>query len=481
MSTFQNSLAHAQARDAADPLRAFRDEFHFPLHDGKPVLYFTGNSLGLQPKAAADALKQELDDWARFGVEGHFHAKHPWYSYHEELTPSLARLVGALPEEVVAMNQLTSNLHFLMVSFYRPSFASPSTSLRAGAQDGPKRRKILTETRPFPSDTYAFASQIAFHGGDPDTDLVEVQPRPGEHTLRTEDIIAKINELGEALALVCFGGVNFYTGQAFDMAAITKAAHAVGAVAGFDLAHAAGNLHLKLHDWNVDFACWCSYKYLNSGPGSVAGAFVHQRHLGPKPARGLPTQEGILRDKRSSPAGSLSGDPTHVSQGDPADVYLGNGLPLFAGWWGHDKAERFKMERTFKPMPTAEAWQVSNAPVFSMAVHRVALEQFDRAGIANLRAKSEGLTAYLEFVIAEVARATNTHLEVITPSDPRQRGAQLSILAHGHGRSLFDELTRRGVVADWREPNVIRVAPVPMYNSYEDVWRFGDVLTKCLS
>ncbi len=460
MSRFENTLAFAQARDAADPLRTFRNEFHFPQHEGKRVLYFTGNSLGLQPKAAADALKQELDDWARFGVEGHFRAKHPWYSYHEELTPMLARLVGALPEEVVAMNQLTSNLHFLMVSFYRPSGS---------------RRKILTETRPFPSDTYAFASQIGFHGGDPKQDLIEVQPRAGEHTLRTEDIVAKINELGNELALVCFGGVNFYTGQAFDMEAITKAAHGVGAKAGFDLAHAAGNLHLKLHGWNVDFACWCSYKYLNSGPGSVAGAFVHQRHLGKdlKPPQGLPRNEGTLRDKGTSPAGSLAGDP--------AEVYLGHGLPLFAGWWGHDKSERFKMERTFKPMPTAEAWQVSNAPVFSMAVHRVALEQFDRASIANLRAKSEALTAYLGFIIAEVATATNTKLEIITPSDPVQRGAQLSILAHGHGKGLFDELTRRGVVADRREPNVIRVAPVPMYNSFEDVWRLGDVLEECLT
>jgi len=419
----ENTLAYAQAQDAKDPLRAFRSEFHFPQHQGKNVLYFTGNSLGLQPKAAADALKQELDDWARYGVEGHFQAKHPWYSYHEELTPSLARLVGAMPEEVVAMNQLTSNLHFLMVSFYRPSG---------------KRKKILTETRPFPSDTYAFASQIAFHGGDPDTDLVEVQPRPGEHTLRNEDIVAKIDELGDELALVCFGGVNFYTGQAFDMSAITRAAHAVDAVAGFDLAHAAGNLHLKLHDWNVDFACWCSYKYINSGPGSVAGVFVHQRHLGKQ-------------------------------------------LPLFAGWWGHDKSERFKMDRTFKPMPTAEAWQVSNAPVFSMAVHRVALEQFDRAGIANLRAKSEQLTGYLAFIIAEVEKATGTRLEVITPSEPTQRGCQLSILAHGHGKALFNRITERGVIADWREPNVIRVAPVPMYNSFEDVCRFGQILTDVLS
>jgi kynureninase len=421
--TFENSLAYARACDANDALHAFRSEFHFPQHDGRDVLYFTGNSLGLQPKGAAEALKQELDDWARFGVEGHFRAKHPWYSYHEELTPSLARLVGALPEEVVAMNQLTSNLHFLMVSFYRPTG---------------KRRKILTEQRPFPSDTYAFASQIAFHGGDPDADLVEVQPRPGEHTLCTEDIVAKINELGDTLALVCFGGVNFYTGQAFDMAAITRAAHAVGATAGFDLAHAAGNLHLQLHDWNVDFACWCSYKYLNSGPGSVAGAFVHQRHLGKH-------------------------------------------LPLFAGWWGHDKGERFKMERTFKPMPTAEAWQVSNAPVFSMAVHRAALQLFDRAGIAHLRAKSEQLTGYLAFIITGVEKVTGTHLEVITPKDPAQRGCQLSILAHGHGKALFNRITERGVVADWREPNVIRLAPVPLYNSFEDVYRFGEILTECLS
>ncbi len=420
---FENTPAFAKAQDAADPLRAFRDEFLFPQHDGKPAIYFTGNSLGLQPKGAADALKQELDDWARFGVEGHFLAKHPWYSYHEELTASTARMVSALPEEVVVMNQLTSNLHFLLVSFYRPTG---------------NRVKILTETRPFPSDTYAFASQIAFHGGDPDRDLVEVQPRAGEHTLRTEDIVARINELGEELALVCFGGVNFYTGQAFDMAAITKAAHAVGAVAGFDLAHAAGNLHLKLHDWNLDFACWCSYKYLNSGPGSVAGVFVHQRNLG-------------------------------------------KGLPLFAGWWGHDKAERFKMDRTFKPMPTAEAWQVSNAPVFSMAVHRVALEQFDRAGISNLRAKSEQLTGYLAFIIAEVAKETGSNLEVITPNDPSQRGCQLSILAHGHGKALFNKLAERGVIADWREPNVIRVAPVPLYNSFEDVYRFGGILKDALS
>jgi kynureninase len=368
-------------------------------------------------------LKQELDDWAALGVEGHLKAKHPWYSYHEELTAFTARLVGARDSEVVVMNQLTSNLHFLLVSFYQPKG---------------KRKKILTEQRPFPSDTYAFASQIAFHGGDPGTDLVEVQPRPGEYALRTEDIIERINELGDELALVCFGGVNFYTGQAFDMAAIAKAAHAVGAFAGYDLAHAAGNLDLKLHEWNVDFAAWCTYKYLNSGPGSVGGAFVHEAHHG-------------------------------------------KSLPLFAGWWGHDKHERFRMERTFKPMSTAEAWQVSNAPVFSMAVHRTALEQFDRAGIANLRMKSERLTGYLAFIIAEVAKATGANLEVITPSDPAQRGCQLSIVAHGKGKDLFHAISAKGVVADWREPNVIRVAPVPMYNSFEDAWRFGQTLKSALS
>ena len=419
---YKNDLPFAQAQDEADPLRDFREEFHFPQHEGRPVIYFTGNSLGLQPKAAAAALKQELDDWARLGVEGHFHAQHPWYSYHEELTNSTARLVGAKPEEVVVMNQLTSNLHFLLVSFFTPKG---------------KRKKILTEQRPFPSDTYAFASQIKFHGGDPDRDLIEMKARSGEHTLRTEDIVAKIKEIGDELALVCFGGVNFYTGQAFDMKAITEAAHDLGAIAGFDLAHAAGNLHMHLHDWNVDFACWCSYKYLNSGPGSVAGAFVHEQHLA-------------------------------------------EDLPRFAGWWGHDKKERFKMDRVFKPMQTAEAWQVSNAPVFSMAVHRVALEQFDRAGIEPLRQKSEKLTGYLEFIIDHVTQETGDRLEIITPRDPDQRGCQLSVIAQGHGRKLFDGLTDRGIVADWREPNVIRMAPVPLYNSFEDVYRFGVILKECL-
>ena len=415
--------AYAREADAADPLRDFRREFLFPQHEGRDVLYFTGNSLGLQPKGAALILQEELEDWARYGVEGHFQARRPWYSYHELFSESLARIVGAKPKEVVAMNGLTTNVHLLLVSFYRP--------------EG-RRRKILCEERPFPSDTYAMASQIAFHGGDPERDLVEMRPRKGEHTLRTEDIEARIAELGDELALVLFGGVNFYTGQAFDLEAITKAGHAAGALVGFDLAHAAGNIPLKLHDGGVDFACWCSYKYLNSGPGSVAGAFVHERHLG-------------------------------------------TDLPRFAGWWGHDKDERFKMERTFKPMPTAEAWQLSNAPVFAMAPHRASLDLFDQAGMDALVAKSRRVTAFLEAVIDQVASDTGKQLEIITPRDPEQRGCQLSVVLHGEGRALFDELTRRGVVADWREPNVIRLAPVPLYNGFQDVWRFGEVLKECQS
>jgi len=422
MSAYQNTSDFVRSMDAKDPLRAFRDEFLFPQHHGGPVIYFTGNSLGLQPKGAAAALKQELDDWARFGVEGHFQAKMPWFAYHEYFSESLARLVGAKPDEVVAMNGLTTNLHLLLVSFYRPTG---------------KRTKILCEERPFPSDTYAFNSQVEFHGLDPRTEVVFMKPRPGEHTLDMEDIEEKIDELGDELALVCFGGVNFLTGQAFNMGLITEHAHRVGAIAGFDLAHAAGNLKMDLHNWNVDFACWCSYKYLNSGPGGVAGAFVHERHH---------------REK----------------------------LPRFAGWWGHDKQERFKMEPEFKPIASAEAWQLSNAPVFSMAVHRASLDLFDRAGIDALRTKSVQLTNYLEFVIQGVAKDTGAQLEIITPSDADERGCQLSILAHGHGKALFTKLTERGVVADWREPNVIRAAPVPLYNSFEDVFRFGEILKAAL-
>lgn len=423
MSLSENIPEFVRRMDEKDPLRSFREEFLFPQHEGKPAIYFTGNSLGLQPKGAAAALKQELDDWARYGVEGHFQARMPWYSYHEYFSESLGKLVGAKPSEVVAMNGLTTNLHLLLVSFYRPSG---------------KRTKILCEERPFPSDTYAFKSQVEFHGLDPNIEVIFMQPRPGEHVLDMEDIEEKIDELGDELALVCFGGVNFLTGQVFDMGRITECAHRVGAIAGFDLAHAAGNVRLSLHGWDVDFACWCSYKYLNSGPGGIAGAFVHERHHKEK-------------------------------------------LPRFAGWWGHDKNERFKMEAEFKPMASAEAWQLSNAPVFSMAVHRASLDLFDRAGMDALCAKSRELTGYLMTVIEGVANDTGTNLEIITPNDASERGCQLSILAHGHGKSLFNKITEAGVVADWREPNVIRVAPVPMYNSFEDVWRFGQILKAALS
>lgn len=412
----------AQKIDSEDALKDFRGKFLFPQHQGAPVVYFTGNSLGLQPKTTKTYIEQELDDWAKFGVEGHFEARRPWFAYHEFLTEKTARIVGAQPKEVVCMNQLTVNVHLLMVSFYRPT---------------PQRYKIICEAKAFPSDQYALESQVKFHGFEPEKAIVEVAPREGEYEIRTEDILAAIEQHKNELALVFFGGVNYFSGQVFDMKTISVAAHGAGANVGFDLAHAAGNIELKLHDWNVDFACWCSYKYLNSGPGSVAGAFVHENHLG-------------------------------------------KNLPLFAGWWGHDKNTRFKMEKGFRPMPTAEAWQLSNAPVFSMAAHLASLDIFDEAGLDRLIQKSKGLTAYLEFVINEVNKlkfgGKNT-LEIITPSS---RGCQLSVVAHGYGKALFNKLTENGVIADWREPNVIRMAPVPLYNSYEDVFRFGEILLSIL-
>lgn len=409
--------------DQDDALSSFRSAYHFPHHEGRPVLYFTGNSLGLQPLHTAKYVQQALDDWARLGVEGHFRASHPWYSYHEILTESSARVVGARSSEVVVMNQLTVNLHLLLVSFYRPQG---------------KRRKILFEHKPFPSDHYAFESQARLHGLDPSDVLVEMKPRQGEWTLRTEDIVARIAELGDELACVCFGAVQYFTGQFFDIPAITAAAHAAGATCGFDLAHAAGNTPLSLHDDGVDFACWCSYKYLNSGPGGVAGAFVHERHH---------------RDRT---------------------------LVRLAGWWGHNKETRFRMEQGFDPITSAEGWQLSNAPVLSMAAHRAALDLFDRAGMERLRAKSIRLTAYLEFVLYEVKAATGVDLQIITPAEAEARGCQLSVVVPGSDRTLVTRLAAEGVVVDWREPHVIRVAPVPMYNSFEDVFSFGQILTRIL-
>lgn len=418
---FINTLDFAKDRDKNDKLRAFRSKFYFPQHEGKDVVYFTGNSLGLQPKTTSGFIQQELNDWAKFGVEGHFLAKNAWLPYHEFLTNSMAKIVGALPEETVMMNQLTVNLHLLMVSFYRPT---------------KQRYKILCEAKAFPSDQYALQSQIKFHGLDVNDALIEIEPREGEYHIRHEDIYSAIEKNKDSLALIMIGGVNYFSGQVFDMKSITEAGHKAGAIVGFDLAHGAGNLKLQLHDWNVDFACWCSYKYLNSGPGSVAGAFVHQKHL------------------------------------------KNTDLPMFAGWWGHDKKTRFLMDKTFVPMPTAERWQLSNAPVFSMAACRASLEIFEEAGMDALVEKSKVLTAYLEFIIEEVNKQKKNVLQIITPKE--NRGCQISIVAHGYGKPLYTKLIESGVIPDWREPNVIRCAPVPLYNSFEDVFRFGEILKSLL-
>jgi kynureninase len=419
--TFRNERGFAMKLDSLDPLAKHRSRFFFPQHSGQEVVYFTGNSLGLQPKTTQQYIQQELDDWSRFGVEGHFLAKNPWLSYHELLTEKMAKIVGALPKETVMMNQLTVNLHLLMVSFYRPD---------------KKRFKILCEAKAFPSDQYALQSQVEFHGFKKEDAIIEVSPRKGDYEIREEDILSAVEQHKDSLALIMIGGVNYFTGQVFDMKKITEAGHRAGAIVGFDLAHAAGNIELKLHDWNVDFAAWCSYKYLNSGPGSVAGAFAHERHL------------------------------------------ENTSLPIFAGWWGHDKETRFLMGNKFVPMRTAERWQLSNAPVFSMAACRASLDIFDEVGIKALTEKSRSLSDYLEFVVKEVGDKHGHCLEIITPK--KNRGCQVSIVAHGYGKSLYQKLIDNGVIPDWREPNVIRCAPVPLYNSFEDVFRFGQILDALL-
>ncbi|GAB4199983.1 MAG: kynureninase [Bacteroidia bacterium] len=400
-----------------DALASFRKEFLFPQHNGETVLYFTGNSLGLQPKTTQQYIEQELKDWAMYGVEGHFHAKRPWFSYHEFLTEKMAKIVGTLPEEVVMMNQLTSNLHFLMVSFYRPTG---------------KRKKILIEYPAFPSDVYAVQSQVKFHGGNPDTDVIMVKSTRDDHVIDEELVLQTIKQNKDELALVLIGGVNYLSGQVFDIEKITHAAHEAGATCGWDLAHAAGNIELRLHDWNVDFAAWCSYKYLNSGPGSVGGAFVHQKHLN------------------------------------------NFELPVFAGWWGTDKKERFKMKPVFEPMPTAERWQVSNAPVLSMAACLASLDIFDKAGMPALIEKSKKLTAFLHETLNALNDTFGKEIfQVITP--PERRGAQLSVVCHlSEPKQFFRELVNAGIIADWREPNVIRLAPVPLYNSFTDIYLFGE-------
>jgi kynureninase len=431
-SKFEASAAFAFEMDARDPLREFRGKFHIPKQaDGADVLYFTGNSLGLQPRAARAYIEQELKDWETLGVEGHFHAKNPWMPYHEFLTAQMARIVGAKAIETVVMNSLTVNLHLMMVSFYRPT---------------PERYKIVIEAGAFPSDQYAVHSQIKFHrsilanASDPrageDEWLIELTPRAGETCLRTEDIEKTIVENGDSIALILLGGVNYYTGQAYDMKRITEIGHGIGAVVAFDLAHAAGNIELHLHDWNVDFAAWCSYKYLNAGPGGIAGCFVHERH---------------------------------AARFD---------LPRFAGWWGHDKETRFLMDSAFQPIKGAEGWQLSNPPIFQLAALKASLDVFEEAGMRALTEKSKKLTGYLEFLLGAIK---DERISVITPANPNERGCQLSIRVKDSDKNLFRAVSAKGVVADWREPDVIRVAPVPLYNTFTDVFRFAEILKNCLS
>ena len=410
---YKNTANFALELDAKDELRNYRNEFHIPLQkNGDPHVYMCGNSLGLQPKRTKEFLNQELDDWATFGVEGHFHAKNPWLPYHEFLAESYAKIVGAKNSEVVAMNTLTVNLHLMMVSFYRPT---------------QKRHKIIIEGDAFPSDIYAVESQIKHHGFLPESSLIKLRPRDGDSAIRTEDISAIIEREGDEIALIMLGGVNYYTGQVFDFEKITKIAHNKGINVGFDLAHAAGNIKLELHKWGVDFAVWCSYKYLNSGPGSVAGAFVHEKH--------------------------------HNTN-----------LPRFAGWWGHNKEDRFKMPDKFNPIISAEGWQLSNPPILSLAAIRASLSIFDEVGMDKLVSKSIKLTDYLVFLLNSV---NTDRIEIITP---KERGCQLSIRVKNGDKKLFDSITVKGVIADWREPDVIRVAPIPLYNSFQDVFNFYSLL-----
>ena len=421
---YEPTLEFARALDKADPLRSYRDRFHFPSFASGDLVYFTGHSLGLQPRSVRAAVELELDDWAKYGVEGHFHATNPWYSYHELLTPMMAEIVGARDSEVVCMNSLTTNIHLLFVSFYRPT---------------KDRYKIIAEAKMFPSDRYLLETQARFHGFEPDDAIVEVQPREGEFLIREEDILAAIEAHSGELALVFLGGVNYFTGQLFDMQRLTRAAHDAGAVAGFDLAHAAGNVPLALHDWNVDFAAWCSYKYLNSSPGNVGGIFVHERY-----------------GKRFD-------------------------LPRFGGWWGHDKATRFQMESGFRPMEGAEGWQLSNAPVLGMAAMKASLDLFAEVGMPALREKSEKLTAYLEFTVDGLAEEfPDARISIITSRDPAKRGCQVSMDVAGRERSLFDDMIAAGLIVDFREPCIIRMAPVPFYNSFEDVHAFGRVMRTLL-
>jgi kynureninase len=418
---YQNNLAFALEMDEQDPLKNFRSRFLAPKHNGEDAIYLCGNSLGLQPISAQRYVNDIFTNWQELAIEGFFTGDNPWLGYHKNLTRSVASIVGAKNDEVSIMNSLTVNLHLLMVSFYKPTN---------------KRFKILMEGGAFPSDQYAMESQVKFHGHDAKDAIIEIFPREGEFILRTEDILEKINIQADELALVLFGGINYYTGQLFDMQAITKAAHQAGAIAGFDLAHAAGNVFLKLHDWDVDFACWCSYKYMNSGPGGISGIFVNERHFNDKT------------------------------------------LNRFTGWWGYRQDKRFLMAKGFEPDNGAAGWQLSTSPVMLLALHKAALDIFDEAGgVIPLRAKSELLTGYLEFLINDINQSRGDKLfTIITPTNKAERGCQLSIVCKQNAKQTFNYLTDNGIIGDWREPNVIRLSPVPLYNSFKQVFDTGRIL-----
>lgn len=422
MTNHKLGLDYAKEQDQNDPLKDYRKKFHIPTdQNGKELVYLCGNSLGLQPKTTKDYIDQELNDWAQLGVEGHTEAKNPWLPYHEFLTENMAKVVGAKPIEVVVMNTLTANLHFMMVSFYKPTS---------------KRYKILIESDAFPSDKYAVESQLRHHGYDDKDGLILWKPREGEELLRYEDLEGLLDKHGEEIALVLIGNTNYYTGQFFDMKRISDLGHKHGCIVGFDCAHGAGNVNLKLHDSDADFAVWCTYKYLNSGPGSLAGAFVHEKHAYDK------------------------------------------SLNRFTGWWSHNKQTRFNMRHEFDVLPGAEGWQLSNPPILSMAAIKASLDIFGEVGIEALNEKSKKLTRYFEFLLKQLGEDT---IRIITPEDPKERGCQLSIQVKNADKNLFDKLTKSGVIADWREPDVIRCAPVPLYNSFEDVYRMVENLKSILN
>jgi kynureninase len=417
------SIEYAQELDSKDAVNRYREQFYIPQHNNKYAIYFLGNSLGLQPKNTQDEVLTIMESWANFGVEGFFMGPEPWLHYHKKITPLLCDIVGAKPTEVVTMNHLTVNLHLLMISFYQPTTT---------------RYKIICEAKAFPSDQYAIQSQVKLHGFNAADAIIEVQPKIGTELITTEDILAVIEQHKDSVALVLFSAVNYYTGQVFDIKTISKAAHEAGAYAGFDLAHAAGNIELQLHNWDLDFACWCNYKYLNSGPGSIAGAFINEKHL------------------------------------------FNNNITRLEGWWGNDVSNRFKMQNKFTPSPSAEAWQLSTAPMMLLAAHKTSLEIFQEAGFTNLVSKSKQLSAYLFFVLDHINQPEEK-FRILTPRHPDERGCQVSLSIHQNAKAVFDELLPNGIFADWREPNVIRVAPVPLYNTFEEIYIFAATLQHILT